>query len=152
MKTVKGWSIEEFLLAARPKLMRAFIGSLGQDRADEALAVAFAWAVEHEARLATMANPTGYLYRVGVTRSTPPKEPMQLPAMVSVGLPDFEPRLIPALLKLSQSQRTAVWLIYGCGWTYPAAAEAMDIGAPTVGTHARRGLAALRREMEETHE
>lgn len=149
MMTVSGQSIEDFLLEARPKLMRAFIGSLGDDRAEEALAAAFAWAIEHEDRLAAMANPTGYLYRVGVTRSMPPKEPVELPAMESVGLPDFEPRLIPALLKLPQSQRTAVWLIYGCGWTYPAAAQAMDIGEPTVGTHARRGLAGLRREMEE---
>ena len=139
--------IEDFLLKVRPSLMKAFLGSVGPERADDALSHAFAWAFENWDRLSGMDNPVGYLFRVGTTRSTPRKAPPALPAPPDVGLPDFEPGLIPALLTLTTNQRTAVWLIHACGWTYPDAAEAMGIGESTVCTHATRGLAALRTEL-----
>jgi len=141
---------DEFFVEARPRLMRAFLGTLGPDRADDALSLAFEWAVANWTKLSMMSNPIGYLYRVGTTRSTPKPVPMQLPAPVQVGLPDFEPRLIPAMLRLPETQRTAVWLIHACGWSYTDASEAMDIAESTVGTHASRGLAALRRALKET--
>ncbi len=147
MSPVTGQTIEDFLLEARPGLMKAFLGALGPDRADDALSIAFGWAFENWERLSAMKNPVGYLFRVGTTRSTPPKTPRALPAPVEVGLPDFEPGLIPALLTLTPHQRTAVWLIHACGWTYPDAAEAMGVGESTVGTHATRGLSALRTEL-----
>ena len=141
--------IDEFLLGARPKLMRAFLGSLGSARADDALSEAFGWAFENWSKLIAMENPIGYLYRVGATRTTPPQTPLNLPAAAEVGLPDFEPALVPALLRLPQTQRTAVWLIHACAWNYTDAAQAMDVGESTVGTHASRGLATLRRELKE---
>lgn len=140
--------VEEFLLDARPKLMRAFT-PLGADRADDALSASFEWALQHWDRLSAMSNPVGYLYRVGASRSVPPRGPIDVPTPTEVGLPDFEPRLIPAMLRLPETQRTAVWLIHGCGWSYADAAGAMDIGESTVGTHVSRALAALRRELEE---
>jgi len=139
--------IEALLAEARPKLWRAFLGSLGVERAEEALGESLAWAWEHRERLAPMENPVGYLYRVGVTRSTPKSRPTQLPRPRDVGMPDFEPALVPALQALTEKQRTAVWLIHGCGWTYPDAAKAMDLGESTVGTHATRGLAALQTQL-----
>lgn len=135
------------LEVARPRLWRAFLGSLGPERAEEALSAALEWAWQHRSRLADMANPVGYLYRVGVTRSTPRAGPAPLPPPRAVGLPDFEPGLIPALLELTEKQRTAVWLIHACGWTYPEAANAMNIGESTVGTHATRGLASLQNRL-----
>lgn len=138
---------ETLLAEARPKLWRAFLGSLGISRAEEALSESLAWAWENRARLDEMQNPVGYLYRVGVTRSTPRSTPPALPSPEAVGLPDFEPGLIPALQRLTEKQRTAVWLIHACGWTYPDAAKAMDIGESTVGTHATRGLAALQDQL-----
>ena len=144
-----GLQLETFLRDARPRLMRAFLGTVGPARADDALSAAFEWAYSNWTRLSAMANPIGYLYRVGTTRSTPPKAPLELPPAESIGLPDFEPRLIPALLNLPETQRTAVWLIHACGWSYIDAAEAMDVGESTVGTHATRALAALRRELKE---
>ena len=149
MAAVSESGIEDFLLDARPKLMRAFIGSLGENRADDALGAAFEWAFENWERLSVMENPVGYLYRVGSTRSTPPKVPDTLPSPTDVGIPDFEPRLVPALLKLPETQRTAVWLVHGCGWSYGDAADAMDVGESTIGTHLSRGLATLRKEMKE---
>ncbi len=85
----------------------------------------------------------GYLYRVGLTRSTPRRQ-VVLPPPGDVGLPDIEPGLIPALLSLPEKQRTAVWLCHGCGWSHADAAAAMDVGRSTVGTHVARGMEALR--------
>lgn len=141
--------LEEFLRGARPRLMRAFLGSLGPSRADDALSAAFEWAVANWNRLSEMENPIGYLYRVGATRSMPPKAHIELPPAAEVGLPDFEPRLVPAMLNLPVTQRTAVWLIHACGWNYNDAAQAMGVGESTVGTHASRGLAALRHDLKE---
>ncbi len=139
--------LDALLTAARPRLWRAYVGLRGPDGADEAVAEAIAWAWEHWDRLAGMANPIGYLYRVGITRSTPSRQP-RLPAPVDVGLPDVEPGLVPALLELPLKQRTAVWLIHGCGWSYAETADALGISSSTVGTHAGRALASLRRALE----
>ncbi len=144
-----GVRLEDFLRDSRPRLMRAFLGTLGPGRADDALSAAFEWAFTNWERLSAMSNPVGYLFRVGTTRSTPPMAPLELPPAGEVGLPEFEPKLVPALLNLPETQRTAVWLIHACGWNYADAAEAMDIGESTVGTHASRGLAALRRDLKE---
>ncbi len=148
MGEVTSLVMEDFLLDARPRLMRAFLGNLGPSRADDALSVAFEWAYSNWEKLREMANPVGYLYRVGTTRSTPRKTP-DLPAPEAIGLPDFEPRLVPAMLRLPETQRTAVWLIHACGWNYADAALAMEVGESTVGTHASRGLAALRSDLKE---
>jgi DNA-directed RNA polymerase specialized sigma24 family protein len=41
-----------------------------------------------------------------------------------------------------------VWLVHGCQWTYGEVAEAMGLGASTVGTHVSRGMARLRERLE----
>ena len=55
---------------------------------------------------------------------------------------------MPALLELSVQQRTAVWLVHGCGWSYREVAEAMDVSASAVGTHVARALEHLRTRLE----
>src|SRR6476659_2087418 len=63
-------------------------------------------------------------------------------------LPDFEPRLIPALRALSPLQMKAVWLVHGCGWPHRDVAEALAISPSTVATHVDRALARLRSLLE----
>ncbi|MCP5068757.1 MAG: sigma-70 family RNA polymerase sigma factor [bacterium] len=140
-------AFEDLVEAARPRLWRAYVATRGLDGADEAVSEALSWAWEHRDRVATMSNPIGYLYRVGLTRTAAKRKPV-LPAPVDVGLPEVEPDLIPAMLALPGTQRTAVWLVHGCGWSYGEVAEAMGIGRSTVGTHVSRGLAALRERLE----
>ncbi len=139
---------EQFVSEARPRLWRSFLAQRGLDGADDAVAEALAWAWEHQDRLQTMANPIGYLYRVGLTRSIPRPQPINLPAPGEVHLPDIEPSLIGALLRLSAQQRSAVWLAHACGWTYAEVAEALDISRSAVGTHISRALTALRKDFE----
>jgi hypothetical protein len=90
----------------------------GLDAASEALA--YGW--EHWERLSEMENPAGYLYRVGQTAARRAHRPHGfLPAPPPVELADFEPRLVPALQRLSEQQRVAVVLTcaYGCLQTNP---------------------------------
>ena len=143
-------SFEVLVDDARPRLWRAFLACRGVDGADDAVSEALAWAWEHRSRLDSMKNPVGYLYRVGLTRSSPGDRPVWLPAAAEVHLPEVEPALIPALLALSEQQRSAVWLVHACGWSYGEVAEALDIGRSTVGTHVTRALSALRRDLEVT--
>jgi hypothetical protein len=59
-------------------------------------------------------------------------------------LPEVEPGLGPALRALAPQQRSAVWLVHACGWTYAETASALGISPSAVGTHLTRGLAHLR--------
>ena len=101
---------EEFVRDCSPRLVRAFVAQRGVEGAADAAAEAMAYAFEHWDRMREMANPVGYLYRVGQSR-TRPRKPLRLPAPSAVGLPDIEPALVPALLELPETQRTAVWLV-----------------------------------------
>lgn len=136
-------TLEQLLAEARRRLWRAYVAVRGVDGADEAVAEALAWACEHPDRVAGLENPVGYLYRVGLTRTAPRRVP-DLPRPEAVLLPDVEPGLVPALQRLPEQQRTAVWLVHACGWSYADVADALGVGRSTVGTHVTRGLTALR--------
>ena len=138
-----GDDFERFFSDVEPRLRRAFVGSHGVDGAVDATAEALAWGWLHWDRLRAMENPAGFLYRVGQSRVRRRRTP-ELPAPPSVGVPDVEPGLVPALLELSPAQRTAVWLVHACQWRYAEVAEAMGISASAVGTHVSRALDHLR--------
>ena len=138
---------EEFVRASSPRLVRAFVAQRGVEGAADAAAEAMAYAFEHWDRVREMANPVGYLFRVGQSR-TRPRKPPRLPAPSTAGLPDIEPALVPALLELPDTQRTAVWLVHACDWSYAEVAEAMDTSTSMVGNHVSRGLARLRDLLE----
>jgi RNA polymerase sigma-70 factor (ECF subfamily) len=141
-----GDRFEAFVRDAEPRLRRAFIGSHGVDRAADATAEALAWGWEHWDRVKAMENPLGYLYRVGQSKTRPRRTPT-LPAPATIGEPEIDPGLVPALLRLSPAQRTAAWLVHGCEWRYAEVAEAMGISPSAVGTHLSRALESLRRSL-----
>jgi hypothetical protein len=66
---------EAFVLRVEPGLRRALFAALGLDKGREATAEALAWAWEHWGRVKSMDNPTGYLFRVGQSRSRSPRTP-----------------------------------------------------------------------------
>jgi DNA-directed RNA polymerase specialized sigma24 family protein len=138
---------ETFIREVRPRLLRAFVGSRGRNGAPDATAEALAYAWEHWSRVREMDNPAGYLYRVGLSRTRLRRRPV-LPPPDRLGLPDVEPGLIPALLELPETQRTAVWLVHACQWRYAEVAAAMDTSASMVGNHLRRGMERLRARLE----
>jgi DNA-directed RNA polymerase specialized sigma24 family protein len=137
---------DRFVAEFRPRLVRALAGCVGPADAADAAAEAIAYAFEHWPRLRGMDNPAGYLFRVGRSRVRRRMTP-SLPAPDSIGVPDIEPALIPALLALPETQRTAVWLVYACEWRYAEVAEAMGTTVSMVGNHVSRGLESLRRRL-----
>lgn len=138
---------EAFIRDVEPGLRRALFAVLGVERGREATAEALAWAWEHWFRLKRMANPTGYLYRVGQSRSrtrmTPP-----LVVRDEWDEPLVEPRLGQALAGLSEGQRKAVILIYGFGWTMREVADLNGTKVTSVQTHLDRGMHKLRAALE----
>jgi DNA-directed RNA polymerase specialized sigma24 family protein len=147
MTTIAATDFATFFADAEPRLRQAYVGAYGVDRASEAAAEALAYAWQHWDRVSMMESPVGYLYRVGQSR-TRPRRPVVLPPPDEVGLPDVEPRLLPALLRLPDRQRTAVWLVYACQWRHREAAEAMGISTSAVSTHVSRALGHLRQLLE----
>jgi DNA-directed RNA polymerase specialized sigma24 family protein len=140
-----------FFTTAEPKLRMALCGGFGSELGREAAAEALAWGWQHWSRLRDMANPIGYLYRVGQSsarreirhRSTEPGA--EEPVWDAV---DFEPGLGQFLAELSEHQRVAVWMVHGLGYPHRDVADVLGCAPPTVATHVRRALEKLRADLE----
>ena len=113
-----------FVAEVEPQLRRALVGVRGPDVGRDATAEALAWAWEHWDEVVAMANPAGYLYRVGTSRTRARRRAL-LPATGDPAPPTVEPGLAPALAALSERQRAAVVLVHGCGWSYSEVARAI---------------------------
>lgn len=137
---------ETFAVDVRPRLVRALVPVRGFDGAADAASEALAYAWEHWDEVGGMDNAAGFLYRVAQSRSRTRKRP-HLPPTATIGLPDLEPGLVPAMLELPLTQRTAVWLVHACGWSYAETATAMETSPTAVGSHLMRGMASLRRTL-----
>jgi DNA-directed RNA polymerase specialized sigma24 family protein len=136
---------EAFYRDALPRLLRAYAGQLGMDGAPDAAAEALAYAWAHWDRVRSMGNPIGYVYRAGLS-GVRQRRSGYSPERVA-DLPEIEPKLTIALTALSPNQRSCVWLVHGCGWSYQDAAEALDLSVSAVGTHVSRALQQLRRQL-----
>lgn len=140
----------EFVRDVEPRLRHALAGAYGPDIGSEAVADALAYAWEHWDRISTMANPAGYLFRVGQRRGLRWfRRPPELPPPPNGHMPWIEPQLPVALSSLSTQQRIAVVLVQGHGYTYREAADLMGgIGMSTVSRHVERGMKKLRKALE----
>lgn len=138
---------ESFLGEIRPRLSRAFIASFGVQRAQDALAEALAFAWEHFEELAAMANPGGYLYRVGQSRTRWPRHRVVFPKPDIATMPDVEPELGGALSKLSERQRACVVLVYAYEWTHQEVADLLGLSRSSIQSHVERGVRRLRLAM-----
>jgi len=143
MTTQQMAQFEGFVQQVEPGLRKALTGHMPTSLVHDALGEAFAYAWEHWAQMQTLDNPGGYLFRVAQSRSRGRLQGA-LPAPDPARTPDVEPRLVAAMRGLPEQQRSAVWLVHACGWTYREAAEAMGVSTSAVGTHVGRGVTALR--------
>lgn len=140
-------AFEEFVGINEPRLRRAFVAAYGGDRGRDATAEALAYAWEHWNQVSQLNNAAGYLYRVGQSRTRQPRsDPHFSPPQEAEW--SFEPRLIPALKRLSMNQRTAVVLVYGFGWTMREVGDLTGTKVTTIQNHMERGLKKLRSELE----
>lgn len=148
-------SFEEFVGMAEPRLRHALVAAVGRDRGREATAEALAYGWEHWSDLRRMANPVGYLYRVGRSRAQVRRHRIEFApaAMHDVAvagparIPEFEPGLLDALSRLSERQRVVVFLVYAMDWTRSDVAELLGISVNSVGSHLDRGLDKLRKQL-----
>ncbi|MDH3189937.1 MAG: sigma-70 family RNA polymerase sigma factor [Acidimicrobiia bacterium] len=138
-----------FAREVEPRIRHALIPFCGLEPAKDATAEALMYGWEHWTKVSAKDNPAGYLYRVARNRAAKRSRRRQvgLPAVPNPHLPWVEPGLPDALARLSPMQRTVVWLVHGLGWRQAEVAEFLGLSAPTVQTHARRGMAKLRAAM-----
>jgi DNA-directed RNA polymerase specialized sigma24 family protein len=129
----------------RESLIAAFGGEIGRDAAAEALV--YGW--DNWDRIGLMENPSGYLFKVGLSRgrSALSKRRPVFDSVEPGRIPDVEPRLPEALSSLSERQRTVVLLIHSFQWTQSEVAALLGLSKSTIQNHLERGMAALRREI-----
>lgn len=139
-----------FVTEVEPRLRRAFTALRGVEAGRDATAEALGWAWTNWPQVKDMANPVGYLYRVGSSRTRPRRE-RALHATAAMDSQGFEPGLARALTRLSERQRTVVLLVHGCGWTHQEVAEALGLSRSSVGTHVGRAMTQLRKELGAHH-
>jgi DNA-directed RNA polymerase specialized sigma24 family protein len=140
-------TFEVFVQSAEPRLRRALVAAYGADRGREATAEALAYAWEYWNELQEVNNVTGFLYRVGQSRT---RQRKRRPLFAAPNQPEpwFEPSLASALEELTDAQRSAVVLIHGFGWTLREVAECTGVKVTTVQNHLERGLKKLRMKMK----
>ena len=137
-----------FVRDVEARLRHSLIPSLGLDAATEATAEALAYGWENWDRLRHMDNPAGYLYRVARTKARSLGSSMPVLPEVSVTrIPHVEPGLPNALQRLSEKQRTVVWLVHGLEWRQKEVADLLGVSEDTVRTHLTRGMEKLRRTI-----
>jgi RNA polymerase sigma factor (sigma-70 family) len=139
-----------FVETVEPKLHRALVAQLGWERGHDATAAAFGYAWEHWGELRIIANPVGYLFRVGQSRTRSRKSPLLFERPTD---PEqwYEPALAALLSELPESQRIAVILVHAYQWTTREVGELLGIKSTTVQTHLARALRKLRSQLEVTN-
>lgn len=148
-------TFEEFVTTVGRQVRAGLVAANGAQAGAEATADAMAYAWEHWDRVREMANPAGYLYRVGQTAARKHRRLGDRERLFPSPHPhevEIEPRLLPALERLSEMQRTCVVLVHGYGFGQSEVAMLLNVSASTVRTHLDRGLRALREHLEVTRE
>jgi RNA polymerase sigma factor (sigma-70 family) len=135
------------------RLRRALIARYGLELGSEAAADALRYAWEHWDRLETMANPVGYLFRVGQTASRRQRRwrrDVSFPSRdASCVDSSVDRELFDVLARLTQAQRESVLLVHAYGWSYEQVAEVLGIKVSAVRNHVHRGTAKLRRLLDD---
>jgi len=137
---------QAFFIEVEQGLRRSLVAALGAQRGRDAAADALAWAWENWSKIQEVENPTGYLFRVGQSKSRSKKVPM-ITAVQTWEDPLVEPELPVALMRLTEAQRLAVVLVHAYGWTLREVAELSETSISTVQTHLERGLSKLRSSL-----
>ncbi len=101
---VESRRFESFVTVEGARLRRALIAMYGVDEGCDACAEALAWAWENWSRVVDMANPVGYLFRVGQTSARRQRRwhgPISLPSEIGFSdLHEMDGRLDEALVAL----------------------------------------------------
>ncbi|HRE01797.1 MAG TPA: sigma-70 family RNA polymerase sigma factor [Ilumatobacteraceae bacterium] len=137
---------EAFVGRVEPGLRRALAGHMDHHVVSDALSEAFTYAWEHWQTVRSLENPGGYLFRVAQSKSRTRRQGLA-DSPAPMAMPSVEPGLAAGMRALSPQQRSVVWLVHGCQWTYRETAEALAISPTAVGTHLQRALTRLRQHL-----
>ena len=132
-----------FVEGVEVRLRVALTAVFGPETGRDAAAAALLYGWEHWDELSVMANPAGYLYRVGRSSQRRKKEPDWLP-VPQASDPVIEPGLPAAIASLSEKQRIAVVLVHAYGWSRREVADLTGVSVSSLDTHLARGLSRLR--------
>jgi DNA-directed RNA polymerase specialized sigma24 family protein len=138
------------------RVQRGLIAQFGIEVGGDVAAEVVAWAWEHIERLSDVQNPAGFLFRVGQSAARRhrrwERDRARFPARpewVEANAPELDDEVIEAMRLLKASQRVAVLLVHGYGFTYREVADLMQLSEPAVTNHIHRGLIRLRYLLKE---
>jgi RNA polymerase sigma-70 factor (ECF subfamily) len=143
---------EEFYLATRDRCFRAVLATVRDGHeADDLLAEAYTRALANWLAVAEHPAPSAWVVRTALNlhrdrwrrtrrlRAAPPAAAAPAPFVA-----DIDPSVLECLSRLTARQRDVVVHRVLLGLSANDTARELDIDPGTVGTHLRRGLAALR--------
>lgn len=145
-------SFDGFFTDHYDRVARALAVAVGDDHLGrDAASEGFAKALQRWSRVQNYANPSGWVYRVGLNwarsrrrktrREVAPLSTDQQGATVNLG--DHEPGLAPALAALSVDHRAVVVARYYLDWSEAQISAALNIKPGTVKSRLSRALAEL---------
>ena len=139
-----------FVTEAEPRLRRALVAHYGMEDGREATLDALVYCWRNWQRVSVMANPVGYLYRVGTSSIRTPRPTPAVQATVVDHEPWVEPELEAALDTLTEQQRVIAVLRHSFEWTYEEIAGLLDVSVRAVRTQLDRAMLKLRETLEVT--
>jgi len=139
----------EFARGLEPSLRRALTAGFGSEIGRESASEALAYGWQHWDRLEGMANPSGYLFRVGqnTARRIAGHSRWFGRDEIVYEEPWAEPGFGSAWSALSDRQRIVVGLVHGFDWSLAEVAALLGVSKGTVQTFENRGMKKLRRDL-----
>ncbi|MEM7274394.1 MAG: RNA polymerase sigma factor [Actinomycetota bacterium] len=148
-------AFDEFFETVGTKVRRALVSAYGIEVGTEAAADAMLEAWHRWPGIASMANPAGYLFRVGQSRSRRHLRwrRRNQPFSATEVAPDRVDRaelmdMFRGLDQLTPIQRSAVLLTRAYGLSYAEAAEVLGVTESALTNHIHRGTKRLRELLE----
>ena len=145
-------AFEDFARLEGLRLRRALVGRYGLQLGTDLHADVMARAWEDWSRIGAMENPVGYLWRVAESDSRRYQRwalrsrfPDWIPEVPTIADHD----LLLSLGSLTPDQRVAVVMVHAHKASYKEVAELLDVPVTTVTNLVHRGLARLRKDLEE---
>lgn len=142
---------DEFVGRIESRLRTALVAAYGAHDGRAATVDALSWAWEHWDQVQAMANPVGYLYRVGQS-ATRRYAVRPIPAVryrtSDVEALDMSPELSEAIRRLPVQQRTVLMLVHAFGWSQRDVARTLEINPSTVREHLGRAVSRLNDDLE----
>lgn len=149
-------AFEEFVRGDGERVRRGLVARFGVEIGSEAAAEAMRVAWERWPEVSEMANPVGYLYRVGQSHARPHVRWWRRRvgllgaderAVTSAGSHDHD-ELVEALEQLSTAQRAVLLLVRAHGYSYAETADLLEISEAAVTNHLHRGTRRVRQILE----